>query len=75
MSADLTITHAHRTLMRRLARGEKAGDLASLLADLYLSELVDDANGPCLTEVGHALLRAHDARVRDVYTGGIPCSA
>lgn len=58
---DLTITHAHRTVMRRLDRGESAGDLSELLGALYLAELVDDdAKGPVLTEAGRAVLAAHD---------------
>ena len=60
---DISITHAHRTALRRIIAGEPIGDLAHLLGALYLHELVDDDmvnRLPFVTPLGVELLAAHD---------------
>lgn len=67
VSGDLSITHAHRTALRRIDRGEPVGDLGECLGTLYLHELVDDlatdgrAPEVRITDAGLRLLAAHDA--------------
>lgn len=64
-AADLTLRHAHRTALRRIARGEPVGDLGELLGALYLHDLIrDGADGrPALSPDGRKVLEAHDAAV------------
>lgn len=60
---DISITHAHRTALRRIIAGEPIGDLAHVLGSLYLHELVDDDmvnRQPFVTPLGIELLAAHD---------------
>lgn len=75
MSADLTITHAHRTALRRLDRGETVGDLRHLVSPLIEAGLVEvrnrvvvgwtpDRDGAAilvLSPDGRKVLDAHDA--------------
>lgn len=60
---DISITHSHRTALRRIIAGEPVGDLAHVLGSLYLHELVDDDmvhRQPFVTPLGLELLAAHD---------------
>lgn len=60
---DISITHSHRTALRRIIAGEPVGDLAHVLGSLYLHELVDDDmvhRQPFVTPLGVELLAAHD---------------
>jgi hypothetical protein len=62
-SGDLTITHAHRTALRRIRDGEPVGDLGGALGALYLHDLIRDSEvtgRPVLTPDGLGLLAAHD---------------
>lgn len=62
-AGDLTLTHAHRTALRRIERGEPVGDLGETLGVLYLHDLIrDGADGrPELSPDGRKVLDAHDA--------------
>lgn len=67
----LTITTAHRTLLRRIIAGEPVGDLGHVLGSLYLHDLVDDdmANRlPFVTPLGLELLAQHDRLAATVKT-------
>ena len=60
---DISITHAHRTALRRILAGDPIGDCGHLLGALYLHELVDDDmvhHLPFVTPLGRELLAAHD---------------
>lgn len=64
MSADLSITHAHRTALRRVGNGEPVGDLGGALGALYLHDLIRDdpeTGRPMLSDDGRKVLDAHDA--------------
>lgn len=61
MSGDITITHAHRTALRQIERGEAVAN-GDLLGRLYAAGLVDDNHlgHVWLTDEGRELLAAHD---------------
>lgn len=54
---DITITAAHREVMRRLDQGESlTEEHVDTLGALYLHELVEDAPTPALTPLGRRVL-------------------
>lgn len=58
---DLTITHAHRTALRRVETEGVLGDLFDLRTDLLRAGLIQwGFGGFRITDEGRALLAAHD---------------